>query len=446
VTDEISALLHDIPDTPAGRQLRWYLAALMSEGEGASLADFARFTPELNARFGPAETNEAMRDFWRRNAAQMGQIVELSIRPRSDLAITAEVATSKERKWTFSLDVEEAPPHRISRTLWERRHEFNLEVREATNADGPILAEIERRCPIVLGDTQFYFDRGADYLASTRLMEDCTIGIASVDGVPAAVSCGAKHVVRVGGTLRPMVTVSHLRVLPEHQRKGLWGAANRILDKYWDNVDGSNAYISVDNAGMQHGFANTANKWGQIILRAQLDCAALAGPPAGRPATPADSEALAERLNAFHGEEEMFVPYSAGSLSARLERAPDLYSWDRVWLTDHAMVGVWPAGDALRVVSQTHGVRSDSVRGVVLDYAFSPGAEDEFEALLRAWCGWLAERGMDRLSIVTSPASPGVEMLKALAREVEPYNMWTPGIAVPDGAAERGLYVDPVYF
>jgi hypothetical protein len=52
------------------------------------------------------------------------------------------------------------------------------------------LAEIERGCPIVLGDTSICFDRGEDYFAFTRLMEEATIGIAFVER-PAAVSCAA---------------------------------------------------------------------------------------------------------------------------------------------------------------------------------------------------------------------------------------------------------------
>ena len=330
---------------------------------------------------------------------------------------------------SYRSKVEPDPPHRISLLNWERQFEFKLEVREATEADAPILADIERRVPIVLGDTHVHFERGADYFAFARLMEDCTIGIASVDGVPAAASCGVKHVVRIGGVLRPIVTVVHLRVLPEHQRKGLWGAANRILDKYWSNVDGSSAYISVENAGMQHGFINTPNKWSITALRIQLGCAQLAGLPAGRPATPADAPAIVELLNSFHGREEMYVPYTVESLRARLERAPELYSWGNLWMTDRAVVGVWPAGESIRVVTVTNGKRTESLRGLVLDYAFMPGAEREFEALIRAWCGSIQKRGMDTLSIFTSPASPGVETLRALAREVEPYNMWTPGIS-----------------
>jgi hypothetical protein len=371
---------------------------------------------------------------------------ELLVEPRSEFKIDARVTAAKKRIWQLSVEVEPVPPHRISLLNWQRQFEFKLEVREATKADASILADIERRCPIVLGDTHVHFDRGSDYFAFARLMEDCTIGIASVDGVPAAVSSGAKHRVRIGGVSRSIVTVLRLRVLPEHQRKGLWGAANRILDKYWSNVDGSHAYISVDNAGMQHGFINTPNKWSIEAFRVQLGCSTLAGPAAGRAATPADAPAIVELLNAFHGREEMYLPYTVESLSARLKRAPELYSWDKVWMTSRAMVGVWPAGESLRVVSEKNGVRTESSRGLVLDYAFRPGAEREFEALLRAWCGLLQERDIDALSIFTSPSSPGVAILRSLAREVEPYNMWTPGIAVPPDAENCGLYVDPIYF
>lgn len=115
-------------------------------------------------------------------------------------------------------------------------------------------------------------------------------------------------------------------------------------------------------------------------------------------------------------------------------------------MTSGAMVGVWPAGESPRGVSETKGVRTESLRGVVLDYAFRRRAEREFEALLRAWCCWIQERGMDTLSIFTSPSSPGVELLRSLACEVEPFNMWTPGIAEPHDTRDHGLYVDPIYF
>jgi hypothetical protein len=441
-----SANPFDLPDTPAGRQLAWWIGMLNSEGEGAGPADWDRYAPALRERFGPLPDAEAQVAAWRGNAERIGKVTEAVVEASTPHEIKLATRTTKDRSWLLTVAVEPDPPHRMTRFDTERRYDFQLGFREATAADAAILADIERRCPIVMGDVSVHFDRGDDYMAATRLMEDCSIGLASVDGVPAAVSCGAEHVVRVGGVLKNMVTVSHLRVLPEHQRKGLWGAANKVLEKYWDHVDGSNAYISVDNLGMQHGFANTPNKWGQTIDRVVLGCAALAGPPRGRAATPADCDAIVARLNAFHGAEEMFVPYTAASLTARLERAPELYAWDRVWLTDGALVGAWAHGNALRAITTTAGVRTVSISGVVLDYAFEPGGEGEFEALLRAWCGRLAGDGVDSLVIYTSPASPGAALIKSLAREVGGFFMWTPGIEVPAGAETRGLYVDAVYF
>jgi hypothetical protein len=434
----------DLPQTPVGLQLAWWIGMVNAGGEGGKPADFDRYAPELRERLG-VKLDE-MQAAWRANLNWLGEITEVTLEQEAPLALIAVVKTSKDRRFTFTLEVEPEPPHRMATFQIERLHEFQLGFREASAADAAILADIERRCPIVMGDVSVHFDRGEDYMAATRLMEECSIGLASVDGVPAAVSCGAEHVVRVGGELKKMVTVSHLRVLPEHQRKGLWGAANRVLQKYLDRVDGSSAYISVDNLGMQHGFANTPNKWPQIVQRIPLDCAALAGPPAGRAATPADVGEIVARLNDFHDAEELFVPYTAESFSARMSRAPDLYGWDQVWLRDGAVVGAWAHGNALRAVTEVGGVRTVSRSGVVLDYAFRPGAEAELEQLLRACCGRLAAEGFDTLVIYSSPASPGAPLLTHLGRETERFFMWTPGIAVPPGAGQRGLYVDAVYF
>jgi len=442
----VEEAIEGAPATPAGRQAAWVLGRVHTGGEGASLADLDRFTPAMAVRWRRTDSDEAIGDNWRRDLEWLGGFVGVSYGSASDTTLEATVVAVKERRWKLSLAVEADPPHRIAALQWERINDFDLLVREATPADAAVLADVERRCPIVVGDTRLWFDRGDDYFAGVRLMEDPTVGLAVVDGAPAAVTCGARHTVRIGGEMRSIVTVSHLRVLPEHQRKGLWGAANRVLDKYWPQVAGSNAFIAVDNAGMQHGFRNTPDKWPTTVLAARIATARLAGPSAGRPATPADAAAVVARLNAFHGGEEMFVPYTEASLAARLARAPDLYGWERVWLAEGAVVGVWPAGRARRAVTERGGEQSFSEPGVVLDYAFESGAEAAFAALIGAWCGWLAGRGMNRLTLLTSPASPGVDQVRALADDVEAFNHWTPGIPPPPDAAGKGLYIDPIYF
>ena len=445
MTDPVEEALSTAPATPAGRQAAWMVSRLHGQGEGADLADHERYAPSIAAQFAPTMTDQDVRDQWRANASRIGAFKEIAWAPVSEIEIAATIL-AKDRRWKFTLAVEAAAPHRIERFSWERVHDFKLEVREATPADALTLSDLESRCPIVLDGVGIWFERGEHWFDFSRLMEDCTVGLASVDGAPAAVTCGARHTVRIGGAEKSILTVSHLRVLPQHQRKGLWNAVNGVLDKYWPAVDGSSAFIAVGNAGMQHGFRHTTDKWPSVVQWARLDCARLAGPAFGRAATGADALAIADLINTFHGGEEMFVPYTPQRLAARMERASDLYGWERLWLADGAVVGVWPAGRALRTVSERAGEQSLSEPGVVLDYAFAPGAEDAFEALLRAWCAWLAARGMDRLSMFTSPASAGSALITALAGEVEAFNMWTPGIAPPQDAEQRGIYVDPVYF
>ena len=208
-----------------------------------------------------------------------------------------------------------------------------------------------------------------------------------------------------------MMTAIHTRVLPEHQKKGLWGAVSRILgEKYQLGSVASQGFVSVNNAAMQRGFANTPNKWPLRALRCQLPCEKLAAPPTGRPAKPEDAARIVELLNGCHGEEELYLPYTLETLAARLARAPQEYSWEQVWLTDGAVVGVWPAGESIQVIVERDGQRAVSRRGLALDYGFEDGAEEQLERLLRAWCGRLSERGFDTLSVFTSERSVGLRV------------------------------------
>jgi len=115
-------------------------------------------------------------------------------------------------------------------------------------------------------------------------------------------------------------------------------------------------------------------------------------------------------------------------------------------MTNHAVVGVWPAGEKIRFVTDSKTGRVESRRGLVVDYGFIAGAERDLESLLRAWCAQLKEQGLDTLTIFTSDASPGRGLLSSLADASESYIVWTPGIAEPPSAATYGVYVDSIYF
>jgi GNAT superfamily N-acetyltransferase len=322
-----------------------------------------------------------------------------------------------------------------------------IKVREATLADGPVLAEIERRSPIVVGGSALVIDRGDDYFAAARLMEDVVVLLAEVDGVPAGVLCQAYHRARLGGVERRMVYIHHNRVLPEYQRMGVGRALAPVCKRYEQlGYDSTYWYISKGNTTSQ-AFASAApNRWtfGPELL--EFDCQALAGPIIGRSATAADARRVAPMLNAFHGGEEMFLPYTAESLAARLSRDSRQYGWDNLRLTERAVVGVWPEGEWVQVrVTGPSGVET-SRSGAVLDYGCLPGGEAELFGLIGAWCSWLLERGMMSLSMFTSPGSPLAAELRGPASDVSPFDFWTPGIPQPEGAESGGLYVDHVYF
>ncbi len=300
--------------------------------------------------------HEVLTGGWKRCNQSFGDFKLASVEQVSDFHVTV-IQTTGDKKWRLSIEVDTIEPHKITALTRDRILDFDVVSREATLADAAILADIERRCPIVLGDgVTMTIDRGDDYFAFTRLMDDFLVALGLVDGKPAGVNVAALHTVRVGGRDYRIHAFAHLRILPEHQRKGLWGAINRVFDEKYPegSSDGSTAYPSVDNEAMLRGFAG-APRWSMHQIRAQLPCGSLAGPQIGRPATPRDASRIVEILNATHQSDEMYLPYTVESFNARIERSPRDYCWERVRMTDHAVVGVWPAGDTMRFIIESRG-------------------------------------------------------------------------------------------
>ncbi len=322
-------------------------------------------------------------------------------------------------------------------------------IRQATAADGPMLAAIERGSPLELQDASIAIDRGDDYFASSRLMGSPTVLVAEVDGVPAGVIGGVVHAAPLGGEVRRMLYIHHARILPSYQNTGVGRRLSAALMEHLKpgGYDSPYWYIARENARSQAFARNAANRWSFGPTWVTLDCAANAGPPYGRVAGPADAAQIVQILNACHEGEEMFLPYTVESFTARLARDPVQYGWPHVWRTDGAVVGVWPEGDWI-AVSETDGSGEvTSSRGAgVLDYGFLPGAGEEARALLRAWCGWLLERGMTSLDAFTSDGSRTRPLFDGLRCELAVFDFWTPGLPEPAGAHGRGLYVDHVYF
>jgi len=65
---------------------------------------------------------------------------------------------------------------------YQRLLDVDVTVSEASEGDAAALSDLERRCPIVMGDTSMTIDRGTDYFAFTRLMEEAIVSIAPLAG------------------------------------------------------------------------------------------------------------------------------------------------------------------------------------------------------------------------------------------------------------------------
>jgi len=431
-----------LPDTPVGRQALWFFGQVLRGSAPAPEEFAAHVEPTALIWTPPLQTDAGWASL--KPLVDVGGLGAVNVHSDTSLEITA--TDERGRSWVYRFAVD-AGSGRIQELKLERVHDAEVTVRFATEADSAALADIERRSPMVLDQVAVMIDRGDDYFAAARLMEDVGIALAEVDGLPAGVNCAAVHTVHVGGQPYRLAYYHHLRILPGHQGKGLFAKLGQQLHERFTppNVDGTYAYVSPDNASSQRLFT-MATAWPVQPLRCELAVPELRGPSAGRRATPEDAAEIVEIVNACHENEEFFAPYTVESLSARLERVPAQYTWSDVRIGEGAVLGVWPAGETIRVVVDGPDGRRVEREGLVLDHGFLPGYEAGFEALVRAASAELDDRGFTKLVMFSSAPSPNYPLIGELKATMMPFDMYVFGPPTPADAAQRGVYVDQVYF
>jgi hypothetical protein len=428
------------PATPVGKQAEWYVAQMRTHGAGVTeqeVAEHVRLPPPWE----PANTIRQFADDDGR-PYRIGRLVEVS---PVELGVVLDYDDGK--PFRLTLEVEPDAPHRIVRTWWGRDLPDDIVIRQATTDDSAALNDLEIRAPMTLGastTTTVAYDRGTDFLAFSRLMDENVTFVADRVGELLGVACGAAHDVRIGGEQYRVMLLHHLRVPVEHRKLGIFSTLNGyVFGHYNGRTDGAYGYTALDNAeAMRIGGPGT---WETGVFRLVVPVDALVGEPgAGRVATAADGGRIVEVLNRCHDGEEMFLPYTVESFSERLARDPSLYSWDRILVNDDAVLGVWPAGLGVTIDDGSGEVRS--VRAVALDHGFvAPGAEASFRALLGAAGRSLAAAGHTELVFALSEASPAYEIIAPLAARIEAF-AFRMAVPEPVGTPARGVYVDPVYF
>ena len=428
----------DLPDSPVGRQAAWYLAQMAKKGEGLTAEEAAEHLA-LPPPFDPAQAAERFRTNDDGRSYRLDRVIVTS---DAELGVVFDYDDGK--PFRLTLEVEPDPPHRIIRTWWARDIPEDIVIRQANDGDARALNDLEVRAPMTLGqDTTLVYDRGHDFLAFSRLMEENVSFVAERNGDLLGIACGAAHDVRIGGQRYRVMLLHHLRVPVEHRKLGVFSTLNGyVFGHYGGRTDAAYGYTALDNAeAMRIGGPGT---WDTGVFRVVIDTAAVTaeGAPA-RVATPHDAEEIVDVLNRCHDHEEAFLPYTVATLTERMNRAPDLYGWGQLRIGDGAVLGVWPAG--LGVTATTGGVVTRSVRAVALDHGFAPGHEGAFASLLGATCRELRGLGHTEVTFVLSEASPGYEVIAPLAVRLDPF-AFRMAVPEPPGTIERGVYVDPVYF
>lgn len=433
-----------LPESPAGVAVKWFIGWTRRRGVGLTLEEAeAALVTDDGFNF------EQYRDGFGWVADQLGDDFTVeSVEADDPFAVDTVLVTATGRRWSLALAVSDEVPHRITRHPLRRALPPGVEIRPARPEDATALGDVARRAPLRLADSTVVVDPGDDYFASCRLMGDGAITfVATHEGVPIGVHCGVRYPVRFRGEVRTCCLIAHTRLLPEHSGGGIWGRLNNSVYDHFSAVGGWDfplAYVRPDNASAQR-LGGAEARWTTRPFRAVIDCVTAGGPPVGRRAESRDADRIVELLNGFHDQEELFVPYTNESLTERLARAPELYTWKNLRLTDAAVVGVWARGERHTRVSD-EGEVTTTVRGAVVDYGCTPGGEEELESLLRGVCSDLVAAGMTHLGVFSSPASPAAERLRSLASFIEEFDLMPPGYEEPPTVATSGVYVDPVYF
>jgi hypothetical protein len=438
------------------RRVDWLLARMRDRGAGLTSA-------EMDEHLAPRASGpdlEGLRSGFATWGDRVGEPMTVASLEVDDQVATVALIGERERRWELVCRIEEAASSRIAEYRLERALPEGVEIRDAEPADASALAELYRSVPMVAGDLHVTIDLGDDYFVSTRLMPERRTLIATDHGRAVGLYTGTRFPAMLNGRDCTVILGCHTRIDAGKAGGGVWSRMNRVLVDHFsdgDGFDAAMAFVLTGNAAASR--LTTAGAWPAGPVRAVIPCDAFVGGGDGggdqalrssaRRATLADAAEIVEILNEAHAGRELFRPHTTASLTARLERAPDLYGWSHLWVDQAgAVIGVGGHRN-VRVTTSPEGGESRSVRAIVYDYGYRLGDESSvsaFLALLAAAARAAAADGATHLSIFTSEPAPQYGLLTELAESLEHYDLLVPPVPPDADAERRGVYVDQTVF
>lgn len=367
-------------------------------------------------------------------AANGGMPFELSSVTLGGDVLRFQDATGHAREVRFEMD-----GRRLRRVHVDLDLADGLCMRDARPGDFDVLETLEGEAAIPFGDGVCRIERNGSLATAIELLGAGRLSVVESRDEIVAFGGAASIPLTVGGIDGEFNYTHHYRVRDAARGRGLVRA---LSDASESPLCGAIAgVVAVVHEGNRRGVSSRAFPWQAVGQRVILDCAAIAGDPIGRAAREDDADMLCDRINHAHEGQEWFRRYTPDRLLERLARAPGAYGWPQLRVTDHAVVGTWHSGERRRYEG---GDRAWSeVRGTILDYGFEPGHAEALERSLRACASESLKQGLTHLSLFTSERAPAWSVLERLAARVETYHVSCTA-PEPDGAPERGVYIDPI--
>lgn len=208
-----------LPDTPAGRQASWFLGQARAGGRDLTVEEIATHM-RLQEPWTPENGLERFR-----NDGPIRFTSAEEISP-DELTVRLVYENNPTKPWLATFRVADEPPHLITWLQMVRDVGEGVVIREAVQSEGPLLAELERRSPLTVGAVSITYDRGDDFFAFARLMEETVNLVAEENGRIVALHCVALHPVLVAGRQHRAMLLHHTRIPPEQRKKGLFSPLN----------------------------------------------------------------------------------------------------------------------------------------------------------------------------------------------------------------------------
>ena len=365
--------------------------------------------------------------------------------------VLARIRVRDERGRSMIVRVQQHPEH--PGRVWTANMMLDppgVTVRLARPEDAPELRSLELSTPVQHDDCEVAYDR-PDPFAQDRLRPRRVFrSVAEIDGVVVGTHADACHVLVTDAGSFPVIYRHHTRIHPAHQGSGILPAINGTHSE-WVRRDGvlrgRLLYTAIGNDKLQSfrsGGSGAQHQavWETPIVRYVLDCQALAERTGHRPAGPADEEHIDDLLHKTNERCVFWPRVDQTWFAQRMNQSPD-YTWDNFVVGENTAIGVWDAG---WTVVRTNDVGTHRRRvATVLDWAFNPEDPNALEQGLRSACDRATRSGLTHLFAFCAPPAPGHAVLDALATEAEYFELSTTVTEPPD-TADRGIYIDPIYF